>query len=56
MHIKKDIEELKLQLQDLIMKEEFEKAAIIRDEIRLLIRKLGGSSRGRGVICHLNVF
>ena len=46
MHIKKSIAELKLQLQDLIMKEEFEKAVIIRDEIRLLDRKLGEASGG----------
>ena len=36
MHIKKNIEDLKLQLKNLINQEEFEKAAVIRDEIRLL--------------------
>lgn len=40
MHIKKNLEELKHQLKELITKEEFEKAAIVRDEIRLLDRKL----------------
>ena len=36
MHIKKNIEDLKMQLQQLIVAEEFEKAALVRDEIRLL--------------------
>lgn len=45
-HIKKNIENLKEQLKDLIAKEEFEKAAVIRDEIRLLDRKLSESSGG----------
>jgi len=39
-HIRKTIGELKQQLQDFIVKEEFERAAEIRDEIRLLEGKL----------------
>lgn len=46
MHIKKNIEELKQQLQELITKEEFEKAALIRDEIRSLDRRLNETSEG----------
>ena len=46
MHIKKNIEELKLQLQEMIETEEFEKAAFIRDEIRLLDRKLDETNGG----------
>jgi len=46
MHIMKNIGELKLQLQDLIANEEFEKAAIIRDEIRSLDQKLDETARG----------
>ena len=46
MHIKKNIEELKVQLTELITKEEFEKAAVVRDEIRLLDQKLSESSGG----------
>jgi protein arginine kinase activator len=46
MHIKKNIEELKDQLKELISNEEFEKAATIRDEIRLLDRKLDETSGG----------
>jgi protein arginine kinase activator len=46
MHIKKNIEELKQQLQDMIANEEFEKAAVIRDEIRLLDRKLDETCGG----------
>lgn len=44
--IKKNIEGLKKQLTELIEKEEFEKAAIIRDEIRSLDRKLDGTIGG----------
>ena len=40
MHIKKNIEDLKMQLTELIVQEEFEKAAVVRDEIRLLDQKL----------------
>ena len=46
MHIKKNIEELKAQLKELISKEEFEKAAIVRDEIRLLDQKLDETAGG----------
>ncbi|WP_338471302.1 UvrB/UvrC motif-containing protein [Niallia sp. XMNu-256] len=46
MHIKKNIEDLKNQLQQLIANEEFEKAALVRDEIRLLDQKLDHSSGG----------
>lgn len=45
-HIKKNIEGLKRQLQELIEKEEFEKAVIIRDEIRSLDRKLERNTGG----------
>ncbi len=46
MHIKKNIEDLKMQLQQLIVAEEFEKAALVRDEIRLLDQKLDNASGG----------
>lgn len=46
MHIKKNIEDLKKQLQQLIVDEEFEKAALVRDEIRLLDQKLDHASGG----------
>ena len=46
MHIKKNIEDLKMQLQQLIVAEEFEKAAVVRDEIRLLDQKLDNASGG----------
>ena len=46
MHIKKNIDELKLQLQQLIAAEEFEKAALVRDEIRLLDQKLDNANGG----------
>jgi protein arginine kinase activator len=46
MHIKKNIDALKLQLTELITKEEFEQAAVIRDEIRLLDQRLSESSGG----------
>ena len=46
MHIKKNIEDLKMQLQQLIVDEEFEKAALVRDEIRLLDQKLDNASGG----------
>lgn len=39
-HLKKQIEDLKNNLRELISQEEFEKAAEIRDEIRLLEKKL----------------
>ncbi|MBA4536985.1 UvrB/UvrC motif-containing protein [Bacillus aquiflavi] len=40
MHLRKKIEDLKLKLKYLITQEEFEQAAQIRDEIRLLEKKL----------------
>lgn len=43
-HLRKNIEELKHNIQDLISREEFEKAAEIRDQIRHLERQL--SDRG----------
>jgi protein arginine kinase activator len=46
MHIKKNIQDLKVQLQQLIQQEEFEKAALVRDEIRLLDQKLDSASGG----------
>ena len=46
MHIKKNIDALKIQLTELITKEEFEKAAVVRDEIRLLDQRLSESSGG----------
>jgi protein arginine kinase activator len=45
-HLRKRIEELKDQLKDLISKEEFEKAAEIRDEIRSLEKDLMNNQEG----------
>ncbi|MDP4086521.1 MAG: UvrB/UvrC motif-containing protein [Bacillota bacterium] len=45
-HLRKRIEEFKNQLKDLISREEFEKAAVIRDEIRSLEKELNGSQEG----------
>jgi protein arginine kinase activator len=45
-HLRKQIEELKDGLKDSITHEEFEKAAVIRDEIRTLEKKLAGSLEG----------
>lgn len=42
MHIKKHIETLKAELQALIVREEFEKAAVVRDQIRSLEKQLHG--------------
>jgi protein arginine kinase activator len=39
-HLKKQIDELKNKLKDFISQEEFENAAIVRDEIRTLEKKL----------------
>jgi protein arginine kinase activator len=39
-HIRKQIEDLKNKIHDLIVQEEFEKAAEVRDEIRSLEKKL----------------
>jgi protein arginine kinase activator len=40
LHIRKQIEKLKQKLQDLIVREEFEKAAYVRDQIRSLESQL----------------
>lgn len=45
-HLKKQVENLKTELKELIQQEEFEKAAMIRDEIRTLEKELPGSSKG----------
>jgi len=47
-HLRKRIKQLKQQLQEVIASEEFEKAAEIRDEIRMLEAKLNGPD-GEGV-------
>jgi protein arginine kinase activator len=39
-HLRKQIDELKAKLKDFISHEEFEKAAVVRDEIRTLEKKL----------------
>jgi protein arginine kinase activator len=39
-HLKKQIDELKSKLKDYISQEEFENAAVVRDEIRTLEKKL----------------
>jgi protein arginine kinase activator len=45
-HLKKQVENLKNELKELIQQEEFEKAAKIRDEIRTLEKEILGSSKG----------
>ncbi|MBS4193393.1 UvrB/UvrC motif-containing protein [Bacillus sp. FJAT-49705] len=45
-HLRKNIEELKQKLKESIAKEEFERAAEIRDEIRLLDSKLKAKDEG----------
>lgn len=45
-YLRKQIEELKSNLKDSIAKEEFEKAAEIRDEIRKLEKKMASSHEG----------
>lgn len=45
-HLRKQIDELKNELRDLITHEEFEKAAEVRDEIRTLEKQLTGSQGG----------
>ncbi|OIK12605.1 hypothetical protein BIV60_16075 [Bacillus sp. MUM 116] len=45
-HLRKQIDELKNELRDLISHEEFEKAAEVRDEIRTLEKQLTGSQEG----------
>lgn len=46
LHIKKEIESLKEQLQQLILQEEFENAAIVRDQIRDLENELVNGVEG----------
>lgn len=46
LHLRKNIEELKQTLKELISEEEFEKAAEIRDEIRLLEGRLSTKHEG----------
>ncbi|GHI00527.1 UvrB/UvrC motif-containing protein [Neobacillus kokaensis] len=46
LHLRKQIDELKVSLQECIQHEEFEKAAKIRDEIRSMERKLAGNVEG----------
>ncbi|MFE8698570.1 UvrB/UvrC motif-containing protein [Cytobacillus sp. FJAT-53684] len=46
LHLKKNIEELKYKLKELISKEEFEQAAGVRDEIRLLESQLSTNHEG----------
>lgn len=45
-HLRKNIENLKQQIRDLITNEEFEKAAEIRDEIRSLEKRLSQGQEG----------
>ncbi|MBN6889634.1 protein arginine kinase activator [Cytobacillus horneckiae] len=45
-HLRKKIEELKTNLKELIAKEEFEKAAETRDEIRKLEKEMNGHQEG----------
>lgn len=47
-HIQKSIAELKHKLKTLILNEEFEKAAEIRDQVRALERKLNEAAEGGG--------
>jgi protein arginine kinase activator len=46
LHIRRQLEESKQRLKDLITKEEFEKAAKVRDEIRSLEKLIKGTSEG----------
>ncbi|WP_223703275.1 UvrB/UvrC motif-containing protein [Sutcliffiella deserti] len=46
MHVRKEIESLKHELQELIIQEEFESAANIRDKIRELDKKLSDKREG----------
>ena len=45
-HIRKEIDELKLKLKEQIANEEFEQAALIRDEIRALEKKVSEHREG----------
>lgn len=46
LHVRKNIENLKQTIQELISREEFEKAAEIRDQIRSLEKQLERSNEG----------
>lgn len=46
LHIRKQIEDLKGQIHTFINQEEFEKAALVRDQIRSLEKKLSSSEEG----------
>ncbi|MFO1442047.1 UvrB/UvrC motif-containing protein [Bacillus sp. Bva_UNVM-123] len=45
-HLRKNISELKQKLKDFISNEEFERAAEVRDEIRMLESKLSSNNEG----------
>lgn len=45
-HLRKQIDHLKQKLQELIMREEFERAAEVRDQIRLLESQLSAHGEG----------
>ncbi len=45
-HLRKKLQSLKSQLEQLIADEEFEKAAIVRDEIRTLEKEITSDSKG----------
>lgn len=44
--LRKQLEELKYKLREMILQEEFEQAAMIRDEIRILEKTLSSSQEG----------
>jgi len=46
LHKKKELEMLKIQLQQLITSEEFEEAAVVRDKIKDLERKINNTEAG----------
>ncbi|WP_459503707.1 UvrB/UvrC motif-containing protein [Bacillus sp. C1] len=45
-HLKKELDELKLKLNEYVQKEEFEEAAHIRDQIRSIVNQLSGHREG----------
>ncbi|MFT4415690.1 UvrB/UvrC motif-containing protein [Fredinandcohnia humi] len=45
-HLRKEIEQLKQKLKEYISQEEFEKAAVTRDQVRALEKRLSGPSEG----------
>jgi protein arginine kinase activator len=47
LHIRKQINDLKADLQSLIEKEDFEKAVLVRDEIRLLEKEIESESESQ---------